>query len=98
MCQSLPDYSWIKLEICASLKMNIKKILLCWLIVTIKYFVVNVAVAGVLDILVFRPLEAWLGMEDVEDVEDMEDMEDMEEVENMEDPMGIDTGSVVTKG
>ena len=99
-------------DLCESEKMNVKKMLLRWLIMTIKYFMVNVALAGVLDLLVFRPLEAWLCgyfepsefsdgsgyMEDVEDVEDMEDMEDMEDVENMEDPMGIEAGSVVTEG
>ena len=60
MCQSLPGYCWIKLEICASLNMNVKKMLLRWLIMTMKYFVVNVALGGVLNLLVFGPLESWL--------------------------------------
>ena len=78
--------------------MKIKKLLLCWLIVTIKYFVVNVAVAGVLDILVFHPLEVWLSVGDTDDMEDMENIEDVETMEIMEDPLGMDGGHAVTEG
>ena len=78
--------------------MNIKKILLCWLIVTFKYFMVNVAVASVLNILVFRLLEVWLGMEDMDDMEDMENIEDVEIMEIMGDPLGIGAGRAVTEG
>ena len=85
-------------DLCESEKMNIKKILLHWLFVTIKYFVVNVAVAGVLDILVFRPLEVWLGMVDTDDMEDMEDIEDMEVMENIGDRLGEDAGRAVIEG
>ena len=72
--------------------MIIKRILLRWLIMTLKYFVVNVVVAGVFDMLVFRPLEAWLGMGETDDMEDMEDTEDVGAMENVGDPFGGDSG------
>ena len=78
--------------------MNIKRILLHLLIMTIKYFLVNVVVAGVLDILIFHPLEAWLGMGDTDDMEGIENIEDVGTMENMEDPLGFDNGHAVTEG
>ena len=94
--------AWLLLDqvrdLCEFEKMNIKKILLRWLIVTIKYFMVNVAVASLLDILVFRPLEVWLGMEGTDNMEDMENIEDVETMEIMEDPLGMDGDRAVTEG
>ena len=81
--------------------MNVMKMLVRWLIMTMKYFVVNVALAGVLDLLVFRPLEAWLcGYFEPSEFSDgsgyMEDMEDMEDTTIW--AMTIDAGRVHTEG
>ena len=75
-----------------------------WLIMTMKYFVVNLALGGVLDLIVFGPLESWLcGYFELSEFSDGSGyMEDMEDVEDMEDPtiwaMRIDAGRVDTEG
>ena len=84
--------------------MNVMKMLVRWLIMTLKYFVVNVALASVLNLLVFGPLESWLcGYFELSEFSDGSGyMEDVEDVEDMEDPtiwaMRIDAGRVDTEG
>ena len=81
--------------------MNVMKMCVHWLIMTMKYFVVNLALGGVLDLILFGPLESWLcGYLELSEFSDGSGY--MEDVEDMEDPtiwaMRIDAGRVDTEG
>ena len=43
-----------------SCNMNVMKMCVCWVIMTMKFVVVNLALGGVLDLILFGPLESWL--------------------------------------
>ena len=64
-----------------------------WLIVTLCFLVVDVFLAGVFDVLVLRPMEAWLGMGEADNVERMGGTRDAGAMGDMGDPLGEDGGS-----
>ena len=84
--------------------MNVMKMCVRWLIMTMKFVVVNLALGSVLDLILFGPLESWLcGYFELSEFSDRSwYMEDVEDVEDMEDPtiwaMRIDAGRVDTEG
>ena len=40
--------------------MNVKKMCVCWVILTLKFVIVNLALGAALDFILFGPLEFWL--------------------------------------
>ena len=64
-----------------------------WLIMTLRFLVVDVFLAGVFDVLVLRPMEAWMGMGEADNMESMGDIGDAGAMGDMWDPLGEDGGS-----
>ena len=84
--------------------MNVMKMCVRWLIMTMKFVVVNLVLGGVLNLISFGPLESWLcGNFELSEFSDGSGyMEDVEDVVDMEGPtiwaMRIDAGRVDTEG
>ena len=60
---------------------------------TLCFLVVDVFLAGVFDVLVLCPKEAWLGMGEADNMESMGDTGDAGAMGDMGDPLGEEGGS-----
>ena len=70
-----------------------QRIIYCWLLMTLCFLVIDVFVAGVFDVYILRPIEAWLGMGEADNVEGMGGTRDAGAMGDMGGPLREDGGS-----
>ena len=80
-------------RLCWCEEMITQRIFYRWLIMTLRFLVVDVFLAGVFDVLILCPIEACLGMGEADNVEGMGGTRDAGAMGDMGGPLREDGGS-----